>query len=137
MSDAVPSLPSGVDPGKETGVRPTSPHRDDQRPACPQWCRRDHHRDDLADDLLHQSGPAFVALIHGDPRFAPDEAARPETVVLRLAQRVGSTAVWLEASSEEGRSLHLLVSAESARRLARAMADLLAARDEDGPSPQP
>jgi hypothetical protein len=48
-------------------------------------------------------------------------------VVLRLAQRDGSTAVWLEATSEEGRSLHLLVSAESARRLAGAMVDVLSA----------
>ena len=108
-------------------MRPTPQQHDDQALACPPWCRRDHHPDDRPDDLLHQSGPAFVAVIHGDPRFGPDDDAWPDRVVLRLAQRVGSTAVWLEASSEEGRSLHLLVTAESARRLADAMADLLAA----------
>jgi hypothetical protein len=67
-----------------------------------------------------------VAVTHGDPRFGSNDDAWPDRVVLRLAQRVGSTAVWFEASSEEGRSLHLLVSAESARRLADAMAELLA-----------
>ena len=108
-------------------MRSTSQQHHDRAPACPPWCRRDHHPDDRPDDLLHQSGPAFVAVIHGDPRFGPDDDAWPDRVVLRLAQRVGSTAVWLEASSEEGRSLHLLVTAESARRLADAMADLLAA----------
>ena len=66
-------------------------------------------------------------MVHGDPRFGPDEHASADAVVLRLVQRVGSTAVWLEASSEEGRALHLLVSAESAGRLAAAMAALLTA----------
>ena len=108
-------------------MRPTSQHRDGEAPGCPHWCRRDHHPDDQPDDRLHQSGPAFVAVIHGDPRFAADDDAWTETVVLRLAQRIGTTAVWLEASSEEGRSLHLLVTAESARRLASAMTDLLTA----------
>jgi hypothetical protein len=67
-----------------------------------------------------------VAVTHGDPRFGSYDDAWPDRVVLRLAQRVGSTAIWFEASSEEGRSLHLLVSAESARRIADAMAELLA-----------
>ena len=107
-------------------MRPTPQQGDDQALACPPWCRRDHRPDDLPDDLLHQSSPAFVAVIHGDPRFGPDDDAWPDRVVLRLAQRVDSTAVWLEASSEEGRSLHLLVTADSAQRLAHAMAVLLA-----------
>jgi hypothetical protein len=106
-------------------VRPTPQQRDDQAQPCPRWCRRDHPPGDGADDLLHQSSPAFVAVVHGDPRFGPDDDAQADAVVLRLAQRSGSTTVWLEASSEEGRSLHLLVSAESARRLAGAMATLL------------
>jgi len=106
-------------------VRPSSQPRDDLAPVCPPWCRRDHHPGDLADDLLHQSGPAHVAVVHGDPRFGLDEDPRADTVVLRLVQRSDSTAVWLEAASEEGRHLHLLLSAESARRLASAMVALL------------
>jgi hypothetical protein len=94
---------------------------------CPRWCRRDHRPGDRTDDLLHQSSPAFVALVHGDPRFGPDQDAWADTVVLRLLQRVGSPGVWLEASSEEGPSLHLMVSAESAGRLAAAMTTLLKA----------
>ncbi len=107
-------------------MRPTPQQGDDQAVACPPWCRRDHGPDDPPDDLLHQSRPAFVPVTHGDPRFAPYDDAWPDRVVLRLAQRVGSSAVWLEASSEEGRSLHLLVTVESAGRLADALADLLA-----------
>lgn len=99
----------------------------DQTRGCPQWCRRVHRPGDRADDLLHQSDPAFVAVVHGDPRFGPDQEAWADDVVLRLVQRAGSPTVWLEASSEEGPSLHLLVSAESAGRLAAAMASLLKA----------
>jgi hypothetical protein len=107
-------------------VRPTPQQRDGRASECPHWCRRDHRAGDRPDDLLHQSDPAFVAVIHGDSLFGPDDDARPDGVVLRLAQRVDSTTVWLEAASEEGRSLRLLVTAESARRLADAMAALLA-----------
>lgn len=103
-----------------------TPQRGDETLACPPWCRRDHQPDDRVDDLLHQSTPAFVALVHGDPRFGRDDDVWTDAVVLRLVQRLGSPAVWLEASSEEGRSLHLLVSAESAHRLVGAMAALLA-----------
>src|SRR4051812_3821563 len=106
---------------------PTSQQGQDEPPACPPWCRRDHHSGDPAEDRLHQSDPAFVAVVHGDPRFAPDEGVRPDAVVLRLAQRHDSAAVWLEAASEEGSALRLLLSVESARRLADAMTTLLAA----------
>jgi hypothetical protein len=99
----------------------------DDTGACPQWCRRDHRPGDRADDELHQSSPAFVPVVHGDPRFDRDEEAWADDVVLRLVQRAGSSAVWLDASSEEGSSLHLLVSAESAGRLAAAMIALLKA----------
>jgi hypothetical protein len=107
-------------------VRETPRQCGDDTGACPQWCRRDHRPGDRADDELHQSSPAFVAVVHGDPRFGPEEA-RPDAVVLRLVQRTGSAAVWLDASSEEGSSLHLLLSAESAGRLAAAMMSLLKA----------
>ena len=106
-------------------MRRTPHRREEQTPACPPWCRRDHHPGDHLDDLLHQSAPAIVAVVHGDPRFGVDDDVRTDLAVLRLAQRDGSDEVWLEASSEEGRSLHLLVSADSARRLAAAMAALL------------
>jgi hypothetical protein len=92
--------------------------------------------------MLHQSGPAFVAMVHGDlglkpgpdagqddsdARWGADAEARADAVVLRLVQRGRSATVWLEAASEEGRRLHLLISAESAGRLARAMTVLLQA----------
>jgi hypothetical protein len=109
-------------------VRPT-PRQGDRTTTCPSWCRRDHPPDAAADrageDRLHQSAPAFVAVVNGDPRFGPDEHPSPDAVVLRLVQRDGSPTVWLEAASEEGRTLHVLVSAESARRLASAMTALL------------
>jgi hypothetical protein len=108
-------------------VRDTPQRCGEESTACPRWCRRDHRPGDRTDDLLHQSSPAFVALVHGDPRFGPDQDAWADTVVLRLVQRVGSPGVWLEASSEEGPSLHLMVSAESAGRLAAAMTTLLKA----------
>jgi hypothetical protein len=91
--------------------------------------------------MMHQSRPAFVAVVHGEVGFGPprdtdrdtdrdadrdtDRDAWADAVVLRLVQRARSSTVWLEASSEEGRSLHLLISAESAGRLAAAMAALV------------
>jgi hypothetical protein len=66
-------------------------------------------------------------VVHGDPRFGPDGATRTDDVVLRLVQRLGSTELWLEMASEEGGTVWLMVSAESARRLADALADLLRA----------
>jgi hypothetical protein len=103
--------------------------------------------------MLHQSSPEFVAMVHGDIGLDPRPDTRPDTrpepgheprrdadrdadpdadpdawadaVVLRLVQRGRSSTAWLEASSEEGRSLHFLISAESAGRLARAMTGLL------------
>jgi hypothetical protein len=123
MSDAAPSVSVRVD-GEGGGV-PETPQKCEESRACPPWCRRDHRPGDRADDRLHQSHPAFVAVVHGDPRFARDEVARADSVVLRLVQRADSSGVWLEASSEEGPSLHLLVSAESAGRLAAAILTLL------------
>jgi hypothetical protein len=112
-------------------VRPT-PRQDDRPPSCPPWCRRDHPPDDGAedgaDDLLHQSAPTFAVVVHGDPRFGPVAHPTPDVVVLRLVRRDGSDEVWLEAASEEGRALHLLVSAESASRLVSAMTALLDVR---------
>jgi len=65
-------------------------------------------------------------LIHGDPRFGTDDDAHADDVVLRLVRRDGAASAWLEAASEEGRALHLLVSTESARRLVEAVTTLLA-----------
>lgn len=107
-------------------MRPTPRHQDDGALDCPRWCRRDHRRADPVDDRLHQSDPAFVVLIHGDPRFGTDDDAHADDVVLRLVQRDGAASAWLEAASEEGRALHLLVSTESARRLVEAVTTLLA-----------
>ena len=68
-----------------------------------------------------------MPVVHGDPRFGPDDGGwrRPPWCSGSCSGSAPPT-VWLEASSEEGRSLHLLVTAESARRLADAMAALLA-----------
>ena len=126
-------------------MRKTPQLRGDGAGTCPTWCRRDHRPGGHAEDLLHQSRPAFVAVVHGEVGFGPPRDTDPDTdrdadrdidrdidrdswadaVVLRLVQRARSSTVWLEASSEEGRSLHLLISAESAGRLAAAMAALV------------
>ncbi len=108
-------------------MRPTPTRYDHEATACPPWCRRDHRPGDSPDDRLHQSDPSFVVVVHGDPRFGNVEDPRPDRVVLRLVQRGHAGAVWLEAASEEGRSLHLLVSAESAQRLVGAMSAALSA----------
>jgi hypothetical protein len=124
MSDAVPSVATRVG-RKGDGVRLTSGERDDGTPDCPAWCRRGHDPGDHADDRLHQSEPVFAPVVLGDPRFARDDLGHADSLVLRVVQRADSPTAWLEAVPEEGRSPRLLVSTESARRLADAMTELL------------
>jgi hypothetical protein len=107
-------------------VRPTPQQDDDRGPACPPWCRRAHRSDDHAEDLLHQSAPVFLPVVRLDPWSAPGYAGWADDVVLRLVQQFGSAEVWLEASSEEGLAMRLLVTVAAARRLADAVAELLA-----------
>jgi hypothetical protein len=82
-------------------------------------------RPDTRPEPGHEPGhePRRDADRDADPDADPDAWA--DAVVLRLVQRGRSSTAWLEASSEEGRSLHFLISAESAGRLARAMTALL------------
>jgi hypothetical protein len=111
---------------KGDGVRLTSGEHGDETVGCPAWCRRLHRPGDHADDRLHQSGVVLVPVVHGDPRFGRDDAVRADSLVLRVVQRADSPTVWFEAVPEEGRSPHLLVTTESARRLVEAMTELLA-----------
>jgi hypothetical protein len=106
-------------------VRLTSDARDDGTDDCPAWCRRRHRAEDHVEDRLHQSDPIVVPVVLGDPRFGRDDGLRGESLVLRVVQGVDSALAWLEVVPEEGRSLQLLVTAESARRLLVAMDDLL------------
>lgn len=106
-------------------MRFTSGDHGDETLRCPDWCRRTHAPSDHTDDRLHASGPVFVPVVSGDPRFGRDDGLGADALVLRVIQRPGSPTAWIEAVPEEGRSLHLLVTAESARRIADAMAELL------------
>jgi hypothetical protein len=107
-------------------VRRTSAERGDERVGCPAWCRRHHGRADHPEDRLHQSDPLLVPVVLGDLHLSHGAGARADSLVLRLVQPVDASTAWLEAVPEEGRSAYLLVTAESARRLAEAMTSLLA-----------
>ncbi len=106
-------------------MRLTSGEQGDETAGCPAWCRRRHGPGDHVDDRLHQSGAIFVPVVVGEPRFGRDDDVRADTLVLRVVRRADSPTTWLEAVPEEGRSPHLLVTTESARRLVDAMAELL------------
>ena len=107
-------------------MRLTSGERGDETAGCPAWCRRRHGAGDHDDDRLHQSRAIIVPVVLGDPRLGrDDDAVRADSLVLRVVQRADSSTAWLEAVPEEGRSPHLLVTTESARRLVAAMTELL------------
>ena len=92
---------------------------------CPAWCRRPHAVDDHPDDRLHQSQVHVVAVVTGHPALESDDTAVGAWVTVRLVRRPGSAVTWLEVRSEEGSGVHLVVTAESARRLLAMASGLL------------
>jgi len=102
----------------------TRPGRDSRDP-CPSWCRRAHAVDDHPDDRHHQSRVRLVAVVTGHPTLETDDRALPVVVAVRLVRRVDSALTWVEIVSEEGSSVRMVLTAESARHLLTAVGRLL------------
>jgi len=92
---------------------------------CPSWCRRAHAVDDHPDDRHHQSRVRLVAVVTGHPTLETDDRALPVVVAVRLVRRVDSPLTWVEAVSEEGSQVRLVLTAESARHLLTTVGSLL------------
>jgi hypothetical protein len=93
---------------------------------CPVWCRGDHAEDDHPDDRHHQSSTELVAVVTGSPMLEPEDQAHPTSAAVRLVRRTGSDLTWVEAVSEEGPEVRLVITTESARRLVTTLSRLLA-----------
>jgi hypothetical protein len=124
MSVAFPSVSGN---GPEEGGTMDAHIRPGPAPdACPPWCQRIHAHDDHPDDRHHQSPADLVAVVTGNPMLEPDDLSRPASVAVRLVRRTGSDVTWVEAVSEEGPEVRLVITAESARRLVTTLHRLLA-----------
>ena len=98
-----------------------------EHPQCPPWCGRDHPPGGHPDDQHHTSPSRRIALVTGDPALDPDDLAVAGAVVARLVQRTHSEVTWLEVVSEEGRSVRMVTTLDSARRLLAALESLVTA----------
>lgn len=101
------------------------------RPQCPAWCRRTHDARLHPDDQHHQSAVRRVAVVTGHPTLEAADLAVPCSVVGRLVRRTDSEQTWVELLSEEGREIRVIVTLESASRLAAVLGGLLVAAEQD------
>lgn len=97
---------------------------------CPAWCRRTHVVGLPADDQHHASTPRRVALVTGTPTLDSDELAVATAAIVRLVRRTHSDLTWVEVVSEEGRSVRLVVTLDSARPLLAILRELLTLASE-------
>lgn len=90
--------------------------------ACPRWCVRDHRESDLADDRYHYSEatlvPAIVVIEDGVP---VTKFFRGAELVVWLGRYDGDLLEWIVIEPTEGRTPSLVLTAESARLMARAV----------------
>ena len=85
-----------------------------QADGCPPWCVSEHREDDHPDDRFHDSAPALVPSVLG-----PDGVAADLLVV--TSRRCDTANDWVFVGHPERAAEGLVLSRESARRLARAI----------------
>lgn len=91
---------------------------------CPPWCQRIHQPDDHPDDRRHQSEGHLLALTLSD-RMPPRAPQAQEEVVLLADHGPGEQEIWIRLESVESPSVRLALTADSARDLADAIAEIL------------
>ena len=119
-------MPAGVVPaprGEDTTVQSRPSWQVD---ACPPWCAVDHGEHDHPDDRVHRSAPESVPVVARHTGFEgvrirrTAEAAELDVALSRVD---GEWQTWLYVGS--GPAMAIEVSAESGRRLARAISAVL------------
>jgi len=94
---------------------------------CPPWCRREHHESDHPEDRIHQSEPTWVPVVlRRSPLLThDDDPGEGAELMVQSSRAVGSDQIWvLICESEDTRSM-LLLSLESARRLAVVLTEVV------------
>ncbi len=100
------------------------PHHPLHDATCPSWCVVDHRHDDPGEPW-HDSATTFVPVLLG---VRSDGAERPvDTELALVATRHGTGRTWLLVGEPERSGQHLVLSPESAARVASALSGLAAA----------
>ena len=97
---------------------------------CPPWCADDHARQVIPDDRSHTSDLVDVPVIalerHRNAEAQIVRCAVTSDLLLAISRRVGEAETWVSIGADGGQ---LDITAESARRLWRKLADLLGELD--------
>lgn len=103
-----------------------------QREPCPPWCIREHGEDDIALDRYHQGEPVPVpAVLSADPAEPRAATFTAVDLTLRTGQYVGEVVDWVAIEPAAQAAPRIVLTAESAHRLARRVAELLAGHPDD------
>lgn len=98
---------------------------------CPAWCRRRHQEQEHPEDRFHQSDPAVVATVAGDADTIPiTDSLTPVDLTVRLGRHVDDSVEWIAIEALESPRPRLVLTTDSARRLAREIAEQLARRHD-------
>jgi hypothetical protein len=111
------------DPGGQmSAARPTW-----QREPCPPWCVRDHDEDDIPLDRYHQASPSVVpVLASSDPETMATGSLVSIDLTIRIGRHAGDVLDWIAIEPLPTTAPRLVLTAESAARLADEISDQLA-----------
>lgn len=94
--------------------------------ACPPWCTREHAEGDHPEDRYHQSEPSILTVVAGPGDAVPVTASlRPTTLALRAGRHLDDDLTWVVIESLEEPLPRLVLTADAARDLARALREQL------------
>lgn len=99
---------------------------------CPSWCVREHAEDDHPEDRYHQSEPSILPAVAGSGDTVPVTASlRSLTLAARAGRYADDDLTWVVVESLEDQQPRMVLTADTARRLVRALRTQLAALTDD------
>ncbi|WP_017933027.1 DUF6907 domain-containing protein [Nocardioides sp. Iso805N] len=98
-----------------------------QREPCPRWCIRDHDEDDIALDRYHQGSATTVPVLMSTDSEEPRSATYvPVDLAIRVGRYAGELIDWVAIEPVRLTAPRLVLTAESAARLAEQVTAQLA-----------
>lgn len=92
-----------------------------QSDACPAWCVVEHQEDDPVPDRVHDSAGQYVPVVLAEPHGG---ARAPTELLVMLSRRCGESHEWVFVGEPERDGQRIVLSRESAVRLAGVMGSL-------------
>ncbi|HEY0890818.1 MAG TPA: hypothetical protein VGE38_14525 [Nocardioides sp.] len=93
------------------------------REHCPAWCARAHEESDHPEDRYHQSEPCSFPILASVPPTVPIASSlQAVDMVVRVCRYPGELVEWIAVEAAEQRAPRLVLTTESARRLAECLA---------------